>query len=174
MTSGISSSSAAAPEDSWASFEQVVDGKAAIVAELDTMTKVQLLREGGPFVQMRYANEKKADVVDAVYREMVGEYALGESVTYGMGRDSYQNAVRKLVEATDADKLAQYVKDRQDEIGRGAEVSSRRGGCNRVRHENKRRRNKQRGTLVRARHESGVAAGRGRGAAAGGAGKHPV
>lgn len=99
-----------------ASFEQVVDGKAAIVAELDTMTKVQLLREGGPFVQMRYANEKKADVVDAVYREMVGEYALGESVTYGMGRDSHQNAVRKLVEATDADKLAQYVKDRQDEI----------------------------------------------------------
>ena len=99
-----------------ASFEQVVDGKAAIVAELDTMTKVLLLREGGPFVQMRYANEKKADVVDAVYREMVGEYALGESVTYGMGRDSYQNAVRKLVEATDADKLAQYVKDRQDEI----------------------------------------------------------
>lgn len=99
-----------------ASFEQVVDGKAAIVAELDTMTKAQMLREGGPFVQMRYANEKKADVVDAVYREMVGEYALGESVTYGMGRDSYQNAVRKLVEATDADKLAQYVKDRQDEI----------------------------------------------------------
>lgn len=96
-----------------ASFEQVVDGKAAIVAELDTMTKVQLLREGGPFVQMRYANEKKADVVDAVYREMVGEYALGESVTYSMGKGAYESAVRKMVEATDADKLARYVTDRK-------------------------------------------------------------
>ena len=39
---------------------------------------------------MRYANEKKDGVVDAVYRQMIGEYALGESVTYGMARDSYQ------------------------------------------------------------------------------------
>ena len=96
-----------------ASFEAVVASKEAIKAELDTMTKVQLLREGGPFVQMRYANEKKADVVDAMYREMVGEYALGESVTYSMGKGAFEAAVRKMVEATDADKLANYVTERQ-------------------------------------------------------------
>ena len=96
-----------------ASFEAVVASKEAIKAELDTMTKVQLLRDGGPFVQMRYANEKKAVVVDAVYREMVGEYALGESVTYSMGKGAYEAAVRKMVEATDADKLANYVAERK-------------------------------------------------------------
>lgn len=103
----------ATPERFQESFDAVVANADAIKAELSTKTKAELLRVGGPFVQMRYANEKKADVVDAVYREMVGEYALGESVTYGMGRDSFQNAVRKLVEAADADKLAQYVTDRQ-------------------------------------------------------------
>lgn len=99
----------ATPEQFRASFDQVVDGKAAVVAELETMTKAQLLSEGGAFVQMRYANEKKADVADAVYREMVGEYALGESVTYSMGKGAFEAAVRKMVEATDAEKLARYV-----------------------------------------------------------------
>ncbi|MFN7153809.1 MAG: PLxRFG domain-containing protein [Acidovorax sp.] len=102
----------ATAEEFRTSFDQVVGGKVAIVAELDTMTKAQLLREGGAFVQMRYANEKKADVVDAVYREMVGEYALGETVTYSMGKGAYEAAVRKMVEATDADKLARYVTER--------------------------------------------------------------
>ena len=102
----------ATPEQFQSSFEQVVSNKDAIVAELDTMTKAQLLRDGGPFVQMRYANEKKDAVVDAVYREMVGEYALGESVTYGMGKGAYEAAVRKMVEATDAEKLARYVSER--------------------------------------------------------------
>lgn len=102
----------ATPEQFRASFDQVVDGKAAVVAELETMTKAQLLSEGGAFVQMRYANEKKADVADAVYREMVGEYALGESVTYSMGKGAFEAAVRKMVEATDAEKLARYVAER--------------------------------------------------------------
>lgn len=102
----------ATAEEFRASFDQVVDGKVAIVAELDAMTKAQLLREGGAFVQMRYANEKKADVVDAVYREMVGEYALGETVTYSMGVGAYEAAVRKMVEATDAEKLTRYATER--------------------------------------------------------------
>lgn len=101
------------PEQFRASFERVVANKDAILAELGAKTKAELLRIGGPFVQMRYANEKKADVVDALYREMVGEYALGEAVTYGMGRDSFQSAVRRMVDATDADKLARYAEERK-------------------------------------------------------------
>jgi hypothetical protein len=106
----------ATPEAFKASFEQVVANEAAIKAELSAKTKAELLREGGPYLEMRYANEKKDGVVDAVYRQMIGEYALGESVTYGMARDSYQKAVRRMVEATDADKLAQYVLDREAAI----------------------------------------------------------
>jgi predicted small secreted protein len=106
----------ATPEAFKTSFEQVVANEAAIKDELSKKTKAELLRIGGPYIQMRYANDKKDDVVDAVYRSMIGEYALGESVTYGIARDSYQNAVRKMVDATDADKLAKYVEDRKAAI----------------------------------------------------------
>lgn len=99
-----------------ASFEAAVASKEAIKAELDTMTKVQLLREGGPFVQMRYANEKKAEVVDAVYRRIVGEYALGETVSYGMGKGAYEAAIRRMVDAADDAKLAAYVAERKAAI----------------------------------------------------------
>lgn len=107
----------ATPEQFKAGFEAFVANKAAILAELDAKTKVQLLRAGGPYIQMRHASDKKADVVDAIYRQMLGEYVLGESVTYGMGKDSYLNAVRQMVEATDADKLAGYVQERNAALG---------------------------------------------------------
>lgn len=106
----------ATPEQFKESFESVVANADAIKAELSTKTKAELLREAGAFVQMRYANEKKGAVVDAAYREMLGEYALGETFSYGMARDSYQNALRRMVEATDADKLAQYARDRRAAI----------------------------------------------------------
>ena len=106
----------ATPEAFKASFEQVVANEAAIKVELSRKTKAELLTAGGPFVQMRYANDKKEVVVDAVYRQMIGEYALGETVSYGMGPGSYQSAVRRMVDATDANKLEQYVKDREAAI----------------------------------------------------------
>jgi len=102
----------ATPEQFKASFESVVANEAAIKAELTAKTKVQLLREGGPFVQMRFANENKSAIVDAVYRSMVEDYTLGESYSYGIARDSRMNAIRRLVDATDAAKLDQFVKDR--------------------------------------------------------------
>lgn len=102
----------ATPEQFKASFEAVVSSKEAIVAELSTKTKAELLRDGGYFLRMRYANESKPDIVDAFYRELVGEYVLGETLSYGMGKGAYEAAVRRHVEATDADKLAQYAKDR--------------------------------------------------------------
>lgn len=102
----------ATPEQFKASFEAVVAGKEAIVAELGTKTKAELIRDGGYMIRMRYANESKPDIVDAFYRELVGEYVLGETLSYGMGKGAYEAAVRRHVEATDADKLAQYAKDR--------------------------------------------------------------
>lgn len=106
-----------------ASFNAVVDGKEAILAELDTKTKVELLRAGGAFMQMRYASEKKFEVVEAFYRQLIGEYTLGSSVSYGMGRGAYEAAVRKMVESTDEDKLQRYVEERKAAV---AEAQARR------------------------------------------------
>lgn len=113
----------ATPEQFKASFNAVVDGKEAILAELDTKTKVELLRAGGAFLQMRYASEKKSEVVEAFYRQLVGEYTLGEGVNYGMGKGSYEAAVRRMVEATDEAKLQRYLEERKAAV---AEALARR------------------------------------------------
>lgn len=113
----------ATPEQFKASFNAVVDGKQAILAELDTKTKVELLRAGGAFLQMRYASEKKSEVVEAFYRQLVGEYTLGEGVNYGMGKGAYEAAVRRMVEATDEAKLKSYLEERKAAV---AEALARR------------------------------------------------
>lgn len=100
----------ATPEQFKASFESVVGNKEAIVAELATKTKDELLKQYGGW--MRYSSDTKAQIVESAYRNLVGIYVLGESLTYGMGKGAYEAAVRRHVEATDADKLAQYAKDR--------------------------------------------------------------
>lgn len=97
-------------------FESLVENKAAVVAELDTMTKAELLKAGGYFIQMRYANEKKGEIIDAIYRQMVSSFVLGDTLSYGMGKGAFEAAVRKHVEATDDAKLEQYAKDRQAAI----------------------------------------------------------
>ncbi|TXH46821.1 MAG: hypothetical protein E6Q97_28735 [Desulfurellales bacterium] len=113
----------ATPEQFKASFNAVVDGKEAILAELDTKTKVELLRAGGAFLQMRYASEKKSEVAEAFYLQMVGEYTLGEGVTYGLSKGSYEAAVRRIVEATDEAKLKSYLEERKAAV---AEALARR------------------------------------------------
>jgi ADP-Ribosyltransferase in polyvalent proteins/Phage MuF-C-terminal domain len=102
----------ATPEQFKASFELVVSNVDAIKDELTAKTKAELLREGGAWVQMRYGNENKADIVDAMYRSMVGDYALNQTVQYGMGKGAYEAAVRQFVEATDDQRLADFAKER--------------------------------------------------------------
>jgi hypothetical protein len=96
-----------------AGFEAAVNGADAIKAELATKTKADLLKMGGYAMRMRYANDTKPEIIDALYREILGEFVLGESLTYGMGKNSYQNAIRQRVEATDADKLSKYAVERK-------------------------------------------------------------
>lgn len=111
----------ATPEQFKAGFEAVVAGAEVIKAELGTRTKADLLKMGGPYMQMRYSSENKPEIIDAMYREMLGEFLLGESLTYGMGKNSYRDAIAKRVEAVDADKLAKYVAERKAAIEEAAE-----------------------------------------------------
>ena len=106
----------ATPDQFKASFDRVVSDKDAIIASLSSKTKVQLLDEMYGWMRQRYANEPKAVVVEAVYSDMIGEYSLGNTISFGMGRGSYEAAVREMVEATDADRLEQYRAERQAAI----------------------------------------------------------
>ncbi len=106
------------PETFKESFEAVVSGADAIKAELNGKTKAELLAGGGPYFQARYKSESKPTVIDGIYRAMLDEYTLGESFSYGMG--SYEKAVRRLVEATDADKLTRFAEERAAAIQEAA------------------------------------------------------
>jgi len=112
-----------------ASFEEVVANKAAIIAELGTKTKAQLLSEMNGWHRQRYANENKSEIVDALYRDMVGDYVLGESLSYGMGKGAFEAAVRARVEATDDDKLAKYRAEREAAIAEAMEARKARAAA---------------------------------------------
>ncbi|MFV3089579.1 PLxRFG domain-containing protein, partial [Pseudomonas sp. GW6] len=101
-----------------AAFAQVEGNREAILAELNSMNKEKLLRAGGVHFYHRYKSEKKDRVVEALYRSMLDEYALGKSygpTSYMMtaaGMESHRQAkaqaLRDLVAGTDADALSQY------------------------------------------------------------------
>ncbi|HQZ60219.1 MAG TPA: hypothetical protein PLQ39_11130, partial [Acinetobacter sp.] len=101
----------ATAEDFKQSFADISANKDAILLELNALTKDQLLKEGGYAVQYRHKNDKKSEVAEAVYHSMIAEYALGRGITYGMGKNSYENAVQKMVESTDQQRLDDFAQE---------------------------------------------------------------
>lgn len=93
-----------------ASFNGLQNNKAGIVAELTAMTKDGLFKEF-PGLAYRYKNDKKADIVEAAYRGMVTQFVLGDSLSYGMGKNAMENAVRAIVEKTTDADLAKFAED---------------------------------------------------------------
>ncbi|HNL81193.1 MAG TPA: hypothetical protein PKL69_12725, partial [Agitococcus sp.] len=93
------------------SFDDLFANKEAVIAELNTLTKDQLLKKGGYNIQYRYKNDKKSEVAEAVYDSMIAKYALGRGISYGMGKNSYENAVKKMVDDTDQARLDDFAKE---------------------------------------------------------------
>ena len=95
-----------------------LDGdKAAVVAELNKLTKDDLLRSGGAMFAYRMKGEKKDAIVAAAYQSMLDTYALGRSYgpsSYFLSADSIAKnkaekaqALRDMVaNTTDADLAA--------------------------------------------------------------------
>lgn len=99
----------ATPDEFKAGFEAWVSGKDAILAEFNGKTKADLLKMGGAWFTSRHKGDTKPEIAEALWRQGASAYTLGRSFQYGMGKDSYTNGIRRMVEATDADQLAQYV-----------------------------------------------------------------
>ncbi|HQV22274.1 MAG TPA: hypothetical protein PLJ88_04215, partial [Agitococcus sp.] len=93
------------------SFDDLFANKDAVIAELNTLTKDQLFKEGSYNIQYRYKNDKKSVIAEAVYREMIARYSLGRGISYGMGKNSYENAVKKMVDDTDQSRLDDFAKE---------------------------------------------------------------
>lgn len=90
-----------------ASFDALLKNKNGITAELSAMTKPQIF-EKFPGLEYRYKNEKKADVIDAVYRYMLSDYVLGESFSHGMGKNAFEDGIKAVVGRTTDATLATY------------------------------------------------------------------
>ena len=118
----------ATPDDFKAMYRRFRDEKAAVVAELNTSTKDQLLQDISGYVR---PGTTKGDLVEMIYNGMLSRFALGKD--YGprwmtMGEEkAYEKATRDaldaLVEGQTAESLAEYAAAAKAEFD--AEVAKR-------------------------------------------------
>jgi hypothetical protein len=100
------------------SFAALTANAEAIKAELSTKTKDELLKAGGRNFYVRYKNDKKDAIIEAFYRDLLDEYALGKTygpTSYFMTRDGIAQherlktqALAELVAGQTAETLADY------------------------------------------------------------------
>lgn len=86
----------------------LVRSEAAIKAELDSRTLKQLAPNG-----VR-SGTTKAEVVSTIYRNMLGRFHLGDSVSYNpFSKETYESALIKAIEATTDADIAAFTEKRQ-------------------------------------------------------------
>ena len=90
-------------------FNVFSESKEYLLSELQSMTKVQLLDGMNSYGKSRYKNEKKEDIVKALYDNDLMTFAFG-TVSYSHGSSLYE-AIKKGVEASTQDDIDKHVKD---------------------------------------------------------------
>jgi hypothetical protein len=104
----------ATPDEFKAGFQAWLDNKAAIVEAMSKLKKDELLKMGGSNFSYRHKSENKTEIVQALWNDGMDAYTLGRGYSYGMtSGNSRQQAIQRLVDATDADQLAQYAADQK-------------------------------------------------------------
>ncbi|WP_172403187.1 PLxRFG domain-containing protein [Pseudomonas aeruginosa] len=94
-------------------FERTQNARDALVAELGTMKKDDLLKSGGYSFFQRYRNEKKAAIVDALVGRVLEEFALGRS--YGPSSYVMSAAGLEAHRQAKASALAELVANTTDD-----------------------------------------------------------
>ncbi|WP_201270601.1 PLxRFG domain-containing protein [Pseudomonas aeruginosa] len=94
-------------------FERTQNARDALVAELGTMKKDELLKSGGYSFFHRYRNEKKAAIVDALAGRVLEEFALGRS--YGPSNYVMSAAGLEAHRQAKASALAELVANTTDD-----------------------------------------------------------
>ncbi|ROH88014.1 PLxRFG domain-containing protein [Pseudomethylobacillus aquaticus] len=113
-----------------ASFNSLIDNKESLLEELGKMTKPELL-DRFPGIGFRYKNERKDRVIEAAYNDMLDDFALRNSISWGMssGLDGYAAGVRAFIEKiTDEDVRAYADKVNAARSEREAERQGRNAG----------------------------------------------
>lgn len=106
-------------EDYHRGFSALLENEEAVRAELSGMTVNALLARGGAMFAWRHKGDKKADIVDALYRDMLSDFTLGQPYSVsgfmGMGPEEYRKAtvasIRRIVDAQSEQTLADFARD---------------------------------------------------------------
>ena len=61
-----------------------------IIEQLSALTKDKLLKMMGGMAEHRYKNDTKSRIVDQVYDDMLNDMNLSRSLSYSMGKGSYE------------------------------------------------------------------------------------
>jgi len=99
-------------------FSDLLKNEEAVRAELSGMTVKELLERGGAVFAWQHKGDKKADIVDALYRDMLSDFTLGQSYSVsgmmGMSAEAYRKAteasIRRIVDAQTEQTLADFAK----------------------------------------------------------------
>lgn len=101
-----------------AAFAAIADNKDAVIADLNKLTKPELLKAGGSMFSYRNKDGKKAEVVEALYEEMLREFSLDRSygptsyfmTAKGMAdhKAAKEKALRDLVQSTTEEDLKAF------------------------------------------------------------------
>jgi hypothetical protein len=102
-------------------FEDAIANKDAIESELSKKTKDDLVKSFGLYL---HKNEKKDYLVHLAYKRILSDFFISDDLlTYGMGKDSYVNAIRNNVESlTQADLDSYAVKQKEAIAERKKEI----------------------------------------------------
>ena len=99
-------------------FSDLLENEEAVRAELSGMTVKELLERGGSMFAWRHKGDRKADIVDALYRDMLSDFTLGQSYSVsgmmGMDAEAYRKAteasIRRIVDAQSEQTLVDFAK----------------------------------------------------------------
>jgi phospholipid N-methyltransferase len=89
-------------------FELILNKKEAILRELNSFTKDKLLSKIGLFRASQYRNEKKDLVVNAIYDDIIREFALDKPISFTIGKGGHENSIKNIVENATENDLKEY------------------------------------------------------------------
>jgi uncharacterized protein YbgA (DUF1722 family) len=104
-----------------AGFQALMANKAALMQELSSLTKEDILRRMSSMGAARHKSESKDRVIESALIEMITDYRLGKAISLAMTHDlvrTYELAVGRVVAAVTQTDLADYAKRVAEEVAK--------------------------------------------------------
>lgn len=100
------------PSEYVAGAEQLLADKERILSEISSAyTKPKLLEKLGPMAAARAKSEKKDVAVSYYYQQLLSRFHIAETLSYGMGKNAYENAVIESAKKITPESIEVYKED---------------------------------------------------------------